>query len=77
MSNSPTRIGQLPKEEYNEEPVHYCKQCLSLKVMRVAGMDDAVYCDECGSTDIEEASIEEWEALFEERHGFKHLDNGY
>lgn len=77
MSNSLTRTEQLPKEEYNSEPVHYCKQCLSLKVMRVAGMDDAVYCDECGSTDIGEASIEEWEALFEQKHGFKHLNNSY
>lgn len=77
MSNSPTRTEQLPKEEYNNEPVHYCKQCLSLKVMRVAGMDDAVYCDDCGSTDIGEASIGEWEALYEQKFGFKHLNNDY
>lgn len=77
MSNSLTRTEQLPKEGYNSEPVHYCKQCLSLKVMRVAGMDDAVYCDDCGSTDIGEASIEEWEALYEQKFGFKHLNNDY
>lgn len=77
MNNLLTKIERSPKEEFNKEPVHYCKQCLSLKVMRVAGMDDAVYCDECGSTDIEEASIEEWEALFQKKYGFKYLENNY
>lgn len=77
MSSLPTKTERLPKEAYNEQPVHYCKQCLSLKVMRVARMDDAVYCDDCGSTDIGEASVEEWETLFEQRYGFKYLDNSY
>ena len=67
----------MAKEEFNQEPVHYCKQCLSLKVMRVAGMDDAAYCDECGSTDIGEASIDEWRKLFREKHGFDYLENTY
>lgn len=77
MNKPLTKTERLPKEVYEEEPIHYCKQCLSLKVMRVAGMDDAVYCDECGSTDIGEADIKEWEALFEQRHGFKYLENNF
>lgn len=72
MNNLPTK-----KEEYNSEPVYYCKHCLSLKVMGVAGIDDAEYCDECGSTNIGKASIEEWEKLYEERYGIKYLDNNY
>lgn len=67
----------MAKEEFNQEPIYYCKQCLSLKIMRVAGMDDVAYCDECGSTDIEETSIEEWRKLYRERYGFDYLENTY
>lgn len=45
---------------YNDEPVYYCKHCLSLKI-RSAGEQD--FCDVCGSTDIGTASIFEWEKL--------------
>jgi hypothetical protein len=37
--------------EYNEEPVLYCEHCLSLKI-RDAGLEDLIYCDECGATNI-------------------------
>lgn len=76
MSNLPTRIGESP-DEYNNEPVYYCKHCLSLKIIGVAGMDDAEYCDECGSTNIEQTSIEEWEKLYKEKHGMTYLENKY
>ena len=75
MNNLFTKIEQSPKEDYNKIPVHYCKECLSLAVMRVARMDDACYCDTCGSTDIEQTSIEEWEELYKKRYGFRYLDN--
>lgn len=60
-------------KEYNDEPVFYCKSCLSLKIKTVASGLDLDYCDECGCTDIEEASIEEWQALYRERYGFDYL----
>ena len=50
MNNLPTRKIRLPKEEYNKEPVFYCADCLSLAIMGVTGVDDASYCDKCGST---------------------------
>lgn len=75
MNNLLTKTEQSPKEDYNKIPVHYCKECLSLAVMRVARMDDACYCDACGSTDIEQTSIEEWEELYKKRYGFRYLDN--
>lgn len=58
-------------EEYNDEPVYYCKQCLSLKIKVVGGFD---FCDECGDTDIATAHIEEWEKLYEARYGHKFLE---
>lgn len=77
MSNLLTRPEKLPKEEYNKISVHYCKECLSLAIMRVAGMENACYCDKCGCTDTAEASIEEWEDLYKQKHGFAYLDSEY
>lgn len=42
---------------YNDENVFYCKHCLSLKIRSAEEQD---YCDDCGSTNIEETSIFEW-----------------
>lgn len=62
------------KEQYNDEPVFYCKNCLSLKVRTVVVGSDLDFCDECGSTDIGQAHIEEWRRLYKERYGFDYLD---
>lgn len=62
------------KEQYNNIPVHYCKSCLSLKVKTVVVDSDLDFCDECGSTDIGQAHIEEWRKLHKERYGFDFLD---
>lgn len=60
-------------EDYNNEPVYYCKNCLSLKIKVVGGYD---FCDDCGSTHITTTHIEEWEKLYEERYGNKFLEEG-
>lgn len=49
---------------YNREPVYYCKECLSLKVRDV---EDLMFCDDCGSTDIGETDIFTWEQMVKER----------
>ena len=38
-------------------------------------MADSDYCDECGSTNIEQCSIQEWEKLYKERYGHNFLEN--
>ncbi len=58
----------------NDEPVFYCKHCLSLKVRNVPGMEDSDYCDDCGSTNIEQISIKEWEKLYEQKYGHSYLE---
>lgn len=58
-------------EEYNDEPVFYCEHCLSLKIKIVGGYD---FCDECGSTAVQNAHIEEWEKMYQQRYGKKFLD---
>ena len=60
-------------KDFNDEPVFYCKGCLSLRIKSVApglGLD---YCDECGCTDIEQVHIEEWRTLYKARYGFDYL----
>lgn len=65
----------IRKEEYNNVPVLYCKHCLSLKIRTILpDIINSDYCDECGSTDIGETSIEEWEKLYKEKFGHKYLD---
>ena len=56
---------------YDNIPVAYCKQCLSLAVMR----DDILvdYCDKCGCTDIEYTDIHTWETMYEKKYGQKYL----
>lgn len=49
---------KMSKEDYNNEPVYYCKRCHSLNIS-VLG-DDLDCCDDCGSTDIDSCHIEEW-----------------
>lgn len=62
---------------YNEEPVLYCKHCLSLKIMDIPSMDNSEFCEQCGSTDIGEINIKDWENLYEQKYGFKYLENKY
>lgn len=54
------------KEYYNNQPVLYCKRCLSLNI-RELNNDD--YCDQCGCTEILEGSIEQWEELNNKKYG--------
>lgn len=55
-------------DTYNAEPVVYCKRCLSLAIRSEDGTD---YCDKCGSTEIEEANIFDWEKMY----GLKYSGN--
>lgn len=64
---------QINSEEYNKEPVFYCRNCLSLRV-KVVPIDSSLdYCDECGSTNIDRANIKEWENFYKERYGTSFL----
>ena len=57
--------------EYDSEPVRYCARCFSLKVKYDESIDSE-YCAECGSSDILEAPIEEWEKRYERRYRHKY-----
>ena len=49
----------MSKIDYEEEPIWYCRSCLSMKILNSSGTDEdfledptPCYCDDCGSTDI-------------------------
>jgi hypothetical protein len=57
--------------EYNDIPVHYCTECLSLKVRVYT--EDSHYCDDCGSTEIKTTHITEWEKMYEDKYKINFL----
>lgn len=61
------------KEDYNAEPVMYCKRCISLKIKDIPDISNYCYCDDCGSTDIGECNIHEWETMYESRYGHRYI----
>lgn len=66
------------QKEYNDIPVYYCSQCLSLRIFTIPNMEDMDYCDECNSTAIDKCTIEEWEKMYENKYGYKFLNkNNY
>lgn len=66
MGKSSNIREELHKEDYNAEPVVYCKNCLSLRIMTLDNMD---YCDECGCTDLDTTDIASWEKMYEKKYG--------
>lgn len=66
-------MDKLSKEEYNNEPVYYCKDCMSLRIRTIEGTD---YCDKCGSTNIEQTHISEWENLYARKYSDNYLNLG-
>ena len=61
--------------DYNQEPVFFCKNCLSLKIRNGVGLEDSDYCDECGSTEIGQASIEDWQEMYKSKYGHYFLES--
>jgi len=64
----------MKTEDYNNEPVFYCKKCLSLKIRDVEHIENSEYCDECGSTEICTTNINDWDSIYVARYGHHYLD---
>lgn len=60
----------MNKEDYNNEPVTFCGNCLKLGIQILDTID---YCDNCGSTEQESSHIEEWEKLYIKFYGKTYL----
>ncbi len=68
------------KENYENEPVTYCKTCMSIHIKTIEfekGPDgearEVDYCVPCGNTDLETVFSPEWEDLYAEKYGEKFL----
>ena len=64
------------KQDSNNEPVIYCKTCLSIRIKTVEFPEtkqEVDYCLACSNTDLGSAHISEWEDMYEERYGEKFL----
>ena len=56
--------------QYNEEPVYYCKSCLSLAIEIIgAPEDNDSVCTKCNRTDIGVASISTWREMWKNKYG--------
>lgn len=64
---------ELVNPEYNDEPVYYCKRCLSLNIMVDDNGDE--FCEECTSTNIGKTNVFKWEKLYKEKYGLNFLKN--
>lgn len=59
-------VRMMTKEEYNEIPVHYCKNCGSLAIQYIAREEGGAgtFCKSCGSTETSITNIYTWEAIY-------------
>lgn len=61
-------------ENPNNEPITYCKTCLSIAIKTTSVEEHEVdYCSNCGNTDIDQAHISEWSDWYEEKYGHNYL----
>lgn len=65
---------EFNKEDYNNIPVYYCKQCLSLNILNIPGTENSDFCNNCNSTDIGITDIDTWESLYYDKYKCKYLD---
>lgn len=64
------------EENYNDIPVYYCRDCLSLKIGSIVASQIVDYCMDCGSTNIDSTHINNWETLYEDKYKTKFISNG-
>lgn len=65
---------EIQSNDYNEEPVYYCSNCLSLKIKTINAGEELNYCDDCGSTNIDSCNIHEWESKYKSKYGITLLN---
>jgi len=60
------------KESYDDEPVFYCKRCLSLNIKQMPIVEQD-YCGDCGCAEVDTTDIHTWNTMYEEKYGHKHI----
>lgn len=59
----------MDKEPYNDDPVYYCRRCLSLRIRQMPMVSNKSYCEDCGNADIGETDIKDWDEMYFEKYG--------
>ena len=62
------------KDNYDDDPVYYCKRCLSLNIKDMPFNKNQGYCADCTTTDIGTATIEEWKELYRKKYGHDYVE---
>ena len=63
-------LEKQKKNPYNDEPVYYCKDCLSLHIEIVGRPEDNdSVCVDCNRTDIAKTDIFTWREMWKEKYG--------
>lgn len=60
-------------EAFNNIPVVYCSECLSLKIINYS--ETIGYCDDCGNTVLSSAHIYNWETKYKDKYKKEFLKN--
>lgn len=61
-------------ESYDEEPVYYCKRCLSLSIKSLPAMGDVDYCTECGNAETGITTIDKWLEMYKAKYGHDYIE---
>ena len=64
----------MEKDSYNDEPVYYCKRCLSLNIKVMPMLANQEYCESCNNADIGTASFEDWDKMYVEKYGHHYIE---
>lgn len=64
----------MTKEDYNNEPIHYCSNCLAINAKVLDDIEDIYMCQDCGNTDILETDVDTWNHMYVELYGKAFLD---
>ena len=75
--NDMSKLSEIvKKQDYNNEPVCYCKTCLSINIKTVefepnksGEARNVDYCVPCSNTDMGEVHISEWKEMYNEKYG--------
>ena len=57
------------EESYDDDPVYYCKRCLSLNIRQMPCRKEQDYCGECGATEVCSTTIDEWKEMYKKKYG--------
>ncbi len=64
----------MDRVDYDDEPVYYCKRCLSLNIRQIPMLEGQYYCAECGTVELDTATIDEWKELYRKKYGKDYIE---